>query len=198
MSTRPHLRSGRAGGQRGLLLPSVLVFLALATLAVAGTSQRWADARRRADEAELLFVGEQYRQAIQAFWRESPGGVRRWPTRLDELLEDRRFPVPRRYLRRLYPDPLAPERPWGLVQQGAAVVGVYSEAPGQPFRQTGFSAAQRGFDNATRYADWRFVADAAQPAAASAPVRTPIPSAGTPAGTSPANRPGAFDDRRLR
>jgi hypothetical protein len=79
------------------------------------------------------------------------------PTRMDELLQDPRFPQARRHLRKLYADPLAPASEWGLLRQGEAIVGVYSKAPGTPFRKAGFSEAQAGFENAERYADWRFV-----------------------------------------
>lgn len=176
--TRGPRRHG--GTQRGFLLLGMLVALALLSLVAVGTGQRLADQRQRENEAELLFVGEQYRLAILSFWRDSPGGVRRWPTRLDELLEDQRFPMPRRHLRRLYPDPLAPDRPWGLVTQGAAILGVYSDAPGVPFRRAGFAPAHASFENASRYADWRFLAEPPAPAQpAAGPGRPASAAAGT-------------------
>ena len=168
----------------GVVLIGVLIALALAALMAVQTGQRLADSRQRDNEAELLFVGEQYRQAIQSYWRESPGGARVWPQRLDDLAEDKRFAIPRRHLRKLYRDPLAPETSWGLVNQGAAVIGVYSQAQGMPFRQTGFSSTQQDFDGARRYADWRFVA--ALPATPGAAASGPGNGAGAGTGNSPA------------
>jgi type II secretory pathway pseudopilin PulG len=151
-------RRGRRS-ESGLILIGVLVMLALAALFAVQTGQRLADSRQRDNEEELLHIGEQYRAAIESYWRLSPATARALPSRLQDLVEDNRFPQPRRHLRKLYADPLAPESPWGIVKQGNAVIGVYSQADGVPFRQTGFSEAQRGFDNAGSYSDWRFSAN---------------------------------------
>jgi len=165
-----------AGGrarQGGFMLLGVMIVLALAALGAVHTGQRLADARQRANEDELLFVGEQYRQAIQSYWRASPRGVHAWPVQLDDLIEDHRFPEPRRHLRKLFADPMSPDMPWGVVRQGNAVIGIYSQASGLPFRQAGFSDEQHGFEGAQDYAAWRFVASV--PTAPSRPV-APRPS----------------------
>ena len=176
-------------GSRGFVLIGVLIALALTALLAVHTGQRLADTRQRENEAELLFVGEQYRQAIMSYWRASPVGMRSWPGRLEDLVEDRRSAVPRRHLRKLYADPLSPETPWGLLNQGGGVIGVYSLAPGTPFRQTGFSVAQRGFDGAQRYADWRFVAELpSAPAAPAGPVPGKTPSPGSGPAPQPQSR----------
>jgi type II secretory pathway pseudopilin PulG len=141
----------------GFVLIGVLIVLALAALGAVQTGQRLADTRQRANEEELLYIGEQYRQAIESYWRMSPGPVRTLPMRLEDLVQDPRFVQPRRHLRKLYADPLAPEVPWGELKSGNALVGIYSQAPGVPFRQAGFTAEQPGFANAQRYADWHFV-----------------------------------------
>lgn len=140
----------------GFVLLGVLVSLALITLFAAAAGQRLADRRQRDAEAELLFVGEQYRQAIASYWAVSPGGVHTLPTRVEDLLLDSRFPQPRRHLRRPYADPLAPKQPWGLVRSGVAILGVFSQAAGEPFRQSGFDDAERDFEGARSYAGWRF------------------------------------------
>ena len=144
--------------------------------------QRGADQRQRRLESELLFVGEQYRKAILSYYVNSPVGQKRWPLRLQDLVEDKRFPLPKRHLRQLYRDPLAPDTDWALVREGGGIVGVYSEALGQPFRQADLPWNRKGFTGATRYADWRFVAEAPVPVAAApgTPVRPPTP-APTPA-----------------
>ena len=144
--------------EQGAILLVTLVALTLAAAAAVDHGQRRADERRRQAEAELLFIGEQYRQAIESYWRQSPGAARAMPTRLSELLQDPRVPFVRRHLRKAFSDPLLPGEEWGLVKQGNAIVGVYSLAPGTPFRRIGFSEAQRGFDDAASYAQWRFMA----------------------------------------
>ncbi|CAD5373341.1 Type II secretion system protein [Rubrivivax sp. A210] len=178
-------RRGQGERERGMVLMGVLVALALAALLAAQAGQRLADTRQREAEEELLFVGDQYRRAIESYWLQSPGGRRNLPRRVDDLLNDTRFPVPRRHLRKAWADPLEPGRPWGLVRQGEGLVGVYSEAPGTPFRQAGPELGLPGFEGASRYADWRFLAQLGPvPGAGSAS------SAGAPASPlPPAPRP---------
>lgn len=181
MRRQPPSAVVRADGQGGFMLLGVLIVLALAALGAVQTGQRLVDERQRANEDELLFVGEQYREAIQSYWRASPRGVHAWPVKLDDLVEDRRFPEPRRHLRKLFADPLSPDTPWGVVRLGNAVIGVYSQASGLPFRQAGFSDQQRGFEDAQNYAAWRFVA--AVPAVQAAPARPVAPRSSVPGGT---------------
>lgn len=170
-------RLPRSAPRRGFVLIGVLIALALAAMMAVQTGQRLADTRQREDEVQLLHVGEQYRRAIESYWRESPGAVRTLPARLEDLVQDPRFPNPRRHLRQLYADPMS-HAAWGVIKEGNAVVGVYSESPGTPFRQTGFSLAQKGFDKAQRYADWQFRFALPSPAASQ-------PGGNAPAGTSP-------------
>lgn len=169
--------------QQGMMLLGVLVALTVVTLVTASAGMSMADATRRANEEELLFVGEQYRQAIDSYWRNSPTGVRQWPTKLEDLVEDKRFPQPRRHLRKLFRDPMAPKQDWGTVNLGLAIVGVYSRADGQPFRKVGFDESQSKFADARRYADWEFSAAAALPSG---------PGLGNLPGQGPGNKvPGA-------
>src|SRR5438045_1702979 len=93
-----------AGEARGLVLLALLIFLALAGLATALGAESWATVRKRDRETELLFVGDQYRRAIESYWRAGRGRARTLPPSLEVLLADDRFPTPVRHLRRLYPD----------------------------------------------------------------------------------------------
>lgn len=167
--------------QRGVVLLGVLVMLAVLAGLGAEIGMRWADERQRADEEELLFVGEQYRQAIESYWRSSPGGVRQWPTSLEDLLADNRFPMPRRHLRKLFRDPVAPDQPWGLVQLGSGIVGVHSQSDAEPFRRSGFGPRQARFAEAQRYADWKFTAVAGTGPTANPPAVMPPPPPARPA-----------------
>lgn len=170
---RPRARR-RSGGA---VLLGVLVALTLAAMALASYSQSWAAARQRDKEAELLFVGHQYQLALESFYRASPG-PKHLPVKLEDLVRDPRFPQPVRHLRRLYADPIEPATPWGLVRRGAQIVGVYSQAAGEPIKRADFDAGIEHFAGANGYAQWQFVFVPRQPlgaAAANSPSATPSP-----------------------
>jgi type II secretory pathway pseudopilin PulG len=144
--------------ERGFTYLGLLFFLAIAGLALASVGVVWHTANLREKERELLFVGAQFRSAILQYHASSPG-ARRYPAQLEELLQDNRYPNVRRYLRRVYRDPLTGNTEWGLVKApDGGILGVYSLAPGQPFKSGGFSTTEAGFEDAESYADWKFVA----------------------------------------
>ena len=97
---------------------------------------------QREKEAELLFRGEQIRNAIASYYRKE----QRYPQALAELLEDKRFPMPVRHLRRLYRDPMSGETDWGLVEApgGAGVMGVHSRSEDAADQKRKFFSAERG------------------------------------------------------
>lgn len=142
--------------QRGLVLLGLLLTLALAALAAALAAEVWATTRQREREAELLFVGDQYRRALESYWRASPGPVKTLPTSIDALLADDRFPIPVRHLRKRYADPLT-GGDMKLIRQGAAITGVHSTAKSAPLKSAGFPARYRHFAGSTSYEQWRFI-----------------------------------------
>lgn len=142
--------------QRGMLVIGVLALIALSALTAVQAGPRWIDARQRANEEELLFVGEQYRLAIESYWRETPNAIHKMPTSIDDLILDKRFPFPKRHLRKEFRDPLAPEQGLAEIRDGGALIGVYSKAEGTPYRQAGLTGVQKSFNGAQRYADWKF------------------------------------------
>lgn len=175
---RKTIARGTRHGQRGVLLIGVLVFIALSALTAVHAGPRWIDARQRANEEELLFVGEQYRRAIESYWREAPNTVHKMPTSVDDLILDKRFPFPKRHLRKEFRDPLAPQQAFVEIRQGAVLIGVYSKAEGMPFRQAGFSGVQKDFNGAQSYADWKFsYLPPSAPAAGAAPPTGKTPGA---------------------
>jgi type II secretory pathway pseudopilin PulG len=113
---------------------------------------------RRAREAELLSVGQAYRNAIRAYYERTPGTVKRYPRDLQALLEDQRTTIMARPLRRAYRDPITASSTWGLVMApDGGVMGVYSLSTREPIKLGGFSAELSGFANAKSYQDWKFV-----------------------------------------
>jgi len=141
---------------RGAILLALLVALAVLAWAAAASVAVLGPVTARSQESELLDIGEQYRRAIQSYVASSPGGIRQYPTRLEDLVNDNRFAQPRHHLRKLFRDPVSPHQPWGLIKVGEAIVGVRSQSTAKPFKTAGFSAEQVGFASARRYADWQF------------------------------------------
>jgi type II secretory pathway pseudopilin PulG len=127
-------------------------------LGLAGTGETWTLASRRAHEKELLWVGNQYARAIRAYYMQSPG-TRQFPAQLEDLLEDRRFPTPRRHLRQLYVDPISRERFDPVLSQDGRIGGVHSHSDETPLKQDNFPAKFRDFKGSTHYSDWLFIAD---------------------------------------
>lgn len=147
------LRAARSQQGFGFLL--VLFAIAVLGLLLAGAGQVWQTSVQREKEAELLFIGNQFRQAIGSYYRQSPGAAKQFPARLEELVEDTRFPVPRRHLRKLYRDPMTGGLEWGLQKSGDRIVGVHSLSTGSAFRMV-FEARDVAFQDTTRYDQWIF------------------------------------------
>ncbi|MGB3934164.1 MAG: type II secretion system protein, partial [Burkholderiales bacterium] len=113
-----------SGRQRGFTYLAALFFVAVAGLGLAVTGELWSHARQREKETELAWVGQQFRQAIGLYYQRSPGAVKRYPERLEDLLEDKRYLTVQRYLRRVYADPITGKADWGLVPApGGGIMG---------------------------------------------------------------------------
>lgn len=158
--------------QRGAVLIGALLAVMLAGLATLTYTQSWHAAKQRDLEDELLFVGTQFQAALASYYLASPGPVKHLPVSLEELVRDSRFPQPVRHLRRLYVDPLSPQTPWGVVRRGPQIIGIYSQAAGEPMKRADFDAGQESFTGARSYAAWQFIY---VPRTASLPA-APVPS----------------------
>jgi hypothetical protein len=109
----------------------------------------------------LLWTGQQYARAIQAYYTQSPG-VNRFPDRLEDLLEDRRFPEPRHHLRKMYLDPMSREPFKIVLAPDGRIAGVHSPSDDTPLKQDNFPLRWREFKGMTHYSDWLFIADNAK------------------------------------
>lgn len=160
-----------SGPQRGFTYLTALFLVAIMAGGLALAGEVWETSGKRDKEAELLFVGNQYRRAIELYYEGTPGGVKRYPHSLEELLADPRHPSKRRYLRRLYPDPFGGKE-WGLVKApDGGISGVFSLSEERPLKTGNFRLRDAGFESAKRYADWKFAYSPAGPG--SAPARLP-------------------------
>ncbi len=156
ISRRSDLPGG--GGAGGFTYVGLLLVVALAGVALAGAGTLWSTSTRRDREAELLFVGEQIQRAITSYYDQGPAGVKQFPAKLEDLLQDRRFPTTRRHLRKVFVDPVTGLREWGIVRgPGGGIAGVFSLSEATPIKRAEFPPAFQQFDAAKTYRDWRFV-----------------------------------------
>lgn len=113
---------------------------------------------RRSKEAELLWCGMAYREAIRRYHEEAPGSQQSYPRELKDLLYVDRPLRPGRPLRKLYRDPITASSNWGEVRnENGDLIGVYSRSEAKPLKQAGFPPELAGFAGAQRYSDWQFV-----------------------------------------
>jgi type II secretory pathway pseudopilin PulG len=111
--------------QKGFTLLGVLLMVAATGAGLAAIGELASHALQREKEAELLFVGDQYREAIASYYR----AQKTYPGKLDDLLEDKRAPMPRRHIRKLYRDPMTGQRRHGRTQPVRGRAGQERELP---------------------------------------------------------------------
>ncbi len=161
MSARAPARPDHAAAPqraRGFGYIGLLILVAIMSIGLAATGELWHTAMKREKEQELLFVGGQFRRAIEQFYANTPGKARRYPLNLEELLRDPRYPGTRRYLRKIYRDPMTGGAEWGLVTgPNGEIFGVYSQSEEVPLKQAGFRPAERQFEGKTKYSEWVFM-----------------------------------------
>lgn len=111
--------AGLLGEQSGFTLIGLMVVVALINIGLGVAVTSWMTIDKRADEAELIWRGQQYVRALQCY-RQQNGAP---PEELDELLEED-------CIRALYPDPMTRSGQWRIIREsdlrnrGAASGGV--------------------------------------------------------------------------
>lgn len=143
--------------QRGFSYIGVMVTLVIAAIGMQGAAVMWQQQTQRANEALLLEVGEAYRLAIGGYYESTPQPVKQYPMTLNELVEDKRFPVLKRHLRKLYTDPFFARQGMTPVFRNGRIVGVHSQSLLQPIRSAGYQEFESGFHGARHYREWQFI-----------------------------------------
>lgn len=166
---RPGRRALRQGGFGYLL---VLFAMAAMGITLASAGEVWRTASLREKEAQLLFVGQQFRLALASYRDRSPVGSPSAPETLDDLLQDRRFPTPVAHLRRLWRDPMTNSTDWVLVRPGGRISGIHTRHEGEPLRNA-HAPQDAALIGTTSYRQWLF--EAAPPAKATAAPVAPTP-----------------------
>jgi len=178
---RPRRIRRRSGGFTYI---GLLFLVAMMGLALTQAAAMWQTVQQRDKEEELLFVGDQFRRAIARYYAAGGG----YPRQLEDLVKDPRFPGVRRFLRKVYRDPITGGSEWGLVKApGDLITGVYSLSEAEPMKKAEFSRADQAFEGKTKYSEWVFMPKfgAAPGANPNAPAIKPAAGPNTPGFTQP-------------
>ena len=116
----------------------------------------WQYKGRTEKEKQLLFVGAEFRNAINSYYASTPDLAKVYPVSLNDLLLDKRMPNIKRHLRKIYLDPMTGKADWGLVTLQGRIVAIYSRSTLAPYKQKGFNAAEESLVGAKTYKDWIF------------------------------------------
>lgn len=140
--------------QDGSVFMGMLVTVAVVAVMLMETGALWSSVLQRERELELLTRGNEIRRAIGLYY--AAGNT--FPKSLEDLVLDRRQPTIKRYLRRVYADPLTGTTDWGVVAgPGETIMGVFSKAKGTPFKQGNFAVINQGFTGQGSYQGWVFL-----------------------------------------
>lgn len=133
--------------QAGFTYLAIIFVIAIMGVLLAEVGISWAQDGQREKERQLLFVGNQYRQAIALYYERTPGAVKRYPAKLEDLLLDERYNTSQHYLRKLYRDPITNQTQWGLVvSPEGGIMGVHSLSSKRTIKTAEFDYANRSFE----------------------------------------------------
>ncbi len=151
----------------------MLIIILIIGITSAELGRSWKLFTREEKEKELLWRGNQFRLAIKRYYND-PRHKGKYPTSLQDLLEDPAYLNPVRDLRKLYKDPMTGKADWaldppppppgiapntiegGTVVAGQAIGGVHSISDERPLKTSNFDLDDMSFTGKTKYSEWMF------------------------------------------
>jgi type II secretory pathway pseudopilin PulG len=147
----------RFSHQSGFTYLGILFAVVLMGIMLTAAGRVWSVHEQREREVQLLFVGDQFRTAIARYYLSG----RTYPMALTDLVQDDRSPVPRRFLRKVYLDPMTGAADWTLIPApGGGFMGIASSSQRAPIKRAGFDLRDEAFSDSDCYCQWRFIYDA--------------------------------------
>ncbi|PPC06710.1 hypothetical protein ApiMCR8900_06365 [Acinetobacter pittii] len=135
----------------------MLLSLLFLSLGVGQWSINYATLKQREKEEELLKIGLMYRKAIYQYYQSSPGGVKTYPEKLEDLLRDPRYLEVKRYLRKLEKDPMTSKDFLIIKNSENQIIGIYSSSSKKTIKKSGFLPSLEKFEKVEKYQDWKFI-----------------------------------------
>lgn len=147
--------------QSGFTYLGLLFAIVIMGIVAAAAGNIWHVAQKREKERELLFVGNQFREAIGFYYEKTPTKIstkKQYPKTLEVLLQDERNIFTQRFLRKIYRDPFMKNKQWGLVESpDGGIMGIYSLSEDAPLKQKNFKLADQELEGKSKYTEWKFI-----------------------------------------
>jgi type II secretory pathway pseudopilin PulG len=159
--------------ERGFSYLTLMAMIVIIGISLAGASYQWKTVAKRENEKELLFRGNEYRTAIFQYMNLDP--LKRYPHAMDDLIKDPRSPNGRKYLRKLYKDPVTGGDFVPIFDPAKGLIGVRSRSIDKPLKTSQFRVVNHCFEEKQAYREWLFV------------VEQPIPGQAVPQPAPPLN-----------
>jgi len=179
----------------GFTYIGVLIMVAVMGVMLSSLATIWHNVQQREKEQQLLFIGKQFSRAINAYYQNSPGGANQFPKKLEDLLQDRRYPMTKRYLRKIFRDPITGDAEWGLLKGAdSGIIGVYSLSDIAPLKTSNFGNGYGQLEGKKHYSEWQFMYANASGNMPFTPTAAPAATTSSPAGNAapPASPPPAY------
>ncbi len=150
-------RQSAIRNSRGFTYIALLAALVIIGISLGAAGKYWQNVMLRDKEEELLFRGDQYRQAIERYYLAIPTRPQ-YPESIDKLLNDDRTPAGKRHLRQRYKDPFTGED-FVEIRDPLTnrITGVHSGSDKTPLKQANFPVPYEDFAGKGKYSDWQFV-----------------------------------------
>ncbi|HAK60533.1 MAG TPA: type II secretion system pseudopilin PulG [Nitrospiraceae bacterium] len=163
---------------RGFTYLALLAAIVIIGITLGSATKYWSHITLREKEKELIFRGNQYKDAIGRYYNARPG-VKMYPQSIDNLLNDSRSINSGRHLRRKYKDPITGEDfivIKGQQVNGKKVIGisgVKSKSDDEPLKKANFSEENKEFEGKSKYSEWvfKYTPQTTQPPPPPLPVR---------------------------
>lgn len=143
--------------QLGFAYIWILGIMILLSLGIGQWAINYATLKQRENEQELLRIGRTYQNAIKNYYENTPGGVKIYPSELNDLLKDPRHLSVTRYMRKLEKDPITGDDFLIIRNLDHLIIGVYSRSDKTPIKKDGFDEKETSFRNSNHYNEWKFL-----------------------------------------
>lgn len=118
----------------GFTYVGVLLAISILSIGLTLVAEIWVKTVERQKRAELIWVGNQYIQAIESYYQSKTGSIHYYPPNLQSLILDERYLGIKRHIRTLYPNPFTGRADWMIISANeGGVAGVQLSANGKLF-----------------------------------------------------------------